>query len=75
MPLEGHNTEDQLSSHSEVKIKMATEILKIKCNKFFSKNHELDELKVIQNLVENYNQNSDFHYMLRLKIAVRRAWF
>lgn len=72
MPLEGHNTDDQLSSHSEVKIKMATEeILKIKRNKFFS---ELDQLKEIQNLVETYNQNSDFHYMLRLKIAVRRAW-
>jgi hypothetical protein len=72
MPLEGHNTEAQLSSHSEVRIKMANEILKIKRNKFFS---ELDQLKEIQNLVESYNGNSNFHYMLRLKIAVRRGWF
>jgi hypothetical protein len=56
---------------------MATEILKIKRNKFFEKKqgHELDELKEIQNLIESYNRISHYHYLLRLKIGVRRAWF
>jgi hypothetical protein len=54
---------------------MATEILKIKDNKFFSKNRELDQLKEIQKLIDSFNQNSYYHYLLRLKIAVRKAWF
>lgn len=54
---------------------MATEILEINNNKLFSKNHELDELKEIQKLIESYNRNYGYHYLLRLKIGVRRAWF
>ena len=54
---------------------MPPEILKIKDNKFFSKNRELDQLKEIQKLIDSFNQNSHYHYLLRLKIAVGKAWF
>jgi hypothetical protein len=36
---------------------------------------ELDIIKTVQKLIENYNQNSQYHYLLRLKIAVRKKWF
>lgn len=56
---------------------MANELLKIRDNKFFPKTRtdELDRLNVIQKLIQSFNQNSDYHYLLRLKIGVKRAWF
>jgi hypothetical protein len=36
---------------------------------------ELDRLKDIQDLIESFNENQSFHYLLRLKIGLRRAWY
>jgi hypothetical protein len=45
-------------------------------NKFYykEKSDELDRLKEIQKLVESFNEKSDYHYLLRLKYGLRRAW-
>ena len=40
-----------------------------------SKIKELDHLKEIQNLIEEFNANSTYHYLLRLKYGVKKPWF
>jgi hypothetical protein len=51
--------------------------LRVAANNFFhkEKSDELDRLKEIQKLIESFNENQSFHYLLRLKIALRRAWY
>ncbi|MGH9973013.1 MAG: hypothetical protein ACRD93_03850 [Nitrososphaeraceae archaeon] len=47
-------------------------------NKFFDnkeKSNELDLIKSIRELIEDYNGNNNFHYYLRLKFGVRMPWF
>jgi hypothetical protein len=40
-----------------------------------SKSDELDRLKEIQKLIDSFNENQSFHYLLRLKYGLRRAWY
>jgi hypothetical protein len=37
--------------------------------------NELDELKDLRRRVDNYNQQENFHYMLKLLTGVKRGWF
>jgi len=50
--------------------------LPVAANNFFlRKSDELDRLKEIQKLIDSFNQNQSYHYLLRLKYGVRRPWF
>ena len=37
--------------------------------------NELDVLKDLRYRVTEYNEEQDFHYMLKLLTGVKRAWF
>jgi hypothetical protein len=39
------------------------------------KSKELDFIKELDSVIEQYNKNQEGHYILRLVKAVRRAWF
>jgi hypothetical protein len=51
--------------------------LPVAANNFFSKqkSDELDRLKEIQQLIEIFNENQQFHYLLRVKYGLRRDWY
>jgi hypothetical protein len=39
------------------------------------KSDELDKLKECDNIVDEYNNGSDYFYKLKLLKSVKRAWF
>jgi hypothetical protein len=39
------------------------------------KSKELDFIKELDEIIEQYNKDPDHHYILRLIKAVKRAWF
>ena len=39
------------------------------------KSNELDIIKQIQQSIDEYNKNPNYHYILRLITGVRKAWF
>jgi hypothetical protein len=39
------------------------------------KSKELDFIKELDEIIEQYNKDPDNHYILRLIKAVKRAWF
>lgn len=39
------------------------------------KSDELDKLKQIEELIQDFNKHPEFHYLLRLLKPVKRAWF